>query len=91
MLTIKATTKKGQAMLDRAKTFEGYTLNEVYGTYSSAKFNAFYDCLTKAQYENGKNFHICSHNTFGFSVAWEVADGVRLETPQNSYFIQFNS
>ena len=87
MTVIKSTTKKGQNMLNRAKNFEGYTLNEVYGTYSTAKICAFYDCLTKAQAENGKNFHICSHNTFGFSVAWEVENGMRIETPQNSYLI----
>lgn len=87
MLEIKATTKKGQNMLKNAKNFEGYTLNEVYGKYSSAKYNAFVYCLHKASAENGKNFHICSHNTFGFSVAWEVENGVRIETPQNSYLI----
>lgn len=88
---IKATTKKGQNMIARAKNFEGYTLNEVYGKYSPAKFHAFYDCLMKAQAENGKGFHICNHNSFGFSVAWEVENGVRIETPQNSYFVAFNN
>ena len=87
MLTIKATTKRGQNMLQSAQNFEGYTLNEVYGSYSTAKICAFYDCLTKAQAENGHNFHICSHNTFGFSVAWETEKGVRIETPKNSYLI----
>ena len=87
MLTIKATTKKGQNMLQSAKNFEGYTLNEVYGNYSNAKYNAFVYCLNKAANENGKNFHICSHNTFGFSVAWEVENGMRIETPKNSYLI----
>lgn len=87
---IKATTKKGQAMVESAKRFDGYTLNEVYGTYSPAKLHAFVDCVYKCQAENGKNFHICSHNTFGFSVAWEVADGVRIETPRNSYYVRYN-
>lgn len=87
MLTIKATTKKGQNMLQSAKHFDGYTLNEVYGKYSAAKYNAFIDCLHKAAAENGKNFHICSHNSFGFSVAWEVENGMRIETPKSSYLI----
>lgn len=87
MMTIKAATKKGQNMLQTANRFDGYTLNEVYGSYSVAKYQAFYDCLMKAQAENGKNFHICSHNTFGFSVAWETAEGVRIETPKSSYLI----
>ena len=87
MLTIKATTKKGQNMLQSAKNFQGYTLNEIYDSYSSAKYNAFVYCLNKAANENGKNFHIYSHNSFGFSVAWNVENGVRIETPQNSYLI----
>lgn len=87
MLTIKSTTKKGQAMIQNAKKFEGYTLNEVYGSYSNAKYNAFVYCLNKAQAENGRNFHICSHNTFGFSVAWETDKGVRIETPKSSYLV----
>lgn len=85
---IKATTKKGQNMLQSAKNFQGVTLNEVYGKYSNAKYNAFVYCLNKAAAENGKNFHIYSHNSFGFSVAWEVENGVRIETAQNSYLIE---
>lgn len=88
---IKANTKKGQNMIARAANFEGYTLNEVYGKYSPAKYHAFVECVYMAQAENGKGFHICSHNSFGFSVAWEVENGVRIETPQNSYFVAFNS
>ena len=88
MLTIiKSTTKKGAAMLNSAKTFEGYTLNEVYSSYSNAKLCAYHHCLNKAANENGHNFHICAHNTFGFSVAWETEKGVRIETPKNSYLI----
>ena len=87
MMTIKATTKKGQNMLATANRFDGYTLDDVFGRYSPAKFHAFVDCVDKCQAENGHNFHICSHNTFGFSVAWEVENGVRIETPKNSYFI----
>lgn len=87
MLTIKGTTKKGQNMIESAKHFEGYTLDDVYTSYSFAKRNAFTDCVHMAQAENGRNFHICSHNTFGFSVAWEVENGMRIETPKSSYLI----
>lgn len=90
VIIVKSTTKKAQAMLENAKNYEGCTLNEIYGAYSFAKYQAFLNCLYKCQAENGRNFHITSHNTFGFSVAWEVADGVRIETPNNSYFIPYN-
>lgn len=86
---IKGTTKKGKSMMESTKNFQGYTLNEVYGRYSHEKYLAFYDCVLKAQAENGKNFHIFSHNTFGFSVAWETEKGIRIETPKNSYLVLF--
>ena len=88
MTTIKATTKKGENMLARANYNEGYYLHEVYSSHSQAKQNAWDYCLKKCNEENGYNFHITSHNTFGFSVAWETEEGVRIETPQNSYLIK---
>ena len=87
MKTINANTKKGQAMLNSAMNFEGYTLPEVYGKCSPAKEYAWRTCLYQCQAENGKNFHICSHNTFSFSVAWETEKGVRIETANNSYLV----
>lgn len=89
MLVIKDTTKKGQNLIDKANHFEGTTLWDVYGKPSTAKIKACEDCRRKCYEENGKNFHIISFNTFGFSVAWEVADGVRIETPQNSYKVVY--
>lgn len=97
MKIIKATTTRGQAMLNSASNYEGYTLREVYGNYSSAKENAYNYCLEQCAKENGYNFHICSHNTFSFSVAWEITSpetgeiiGTRIETANNSYFIRYN-
>lgn len=87
MKTIKGTTKKGQTMINNAKYYDGYALRDVYTNYSAAKENAYNYCLSQCAKENGYNFHICSHNTFGFSVAWETKEGVRIETPQNSYLI----
>ena len=87
MKVIKNTTKKGQAMLASAKNFEGYTLDEVYGTCSHAKVYAWRECLYKCQAEGGHNFHIYSHNTFNFSVAWEVENGIRIKTANNSYLV----
>lgn len=89
MMVIKGTTKKGQSMIESAKHFDGYTLNDVYGKYSPAKFHAFCDCVLKAEAEKGRNFHVCSHNTFNFSVAWEVENGMRIETACNSYLVLY--
>ncbi len=87
MLIIKSTTKKGKAMIEAAKNNQGIFLDDVYGKHSPAKHHAWVDCFYKCSGENGKNFHICSHNTFGFSVAWEVENGMRIETPKSSYLI----
>lgn len=84
---IKSTTKKGQAMIQNAGKNEGFFLDDVYGKHSPAKHHTWLDCFYKCSGEQGKNFHIFSHNTFGFSVAWETEKGVRIETPQNSYLI----
>lgn len=99
MTTIKASTKKGLSMLDRANYNEGFKLWDVYGTVSQAKQNAWEYCYSLFCKENGStNFRIISHNTFSFSVAWDIIDsetgeflGVRIETAQNSYFVDYNS
>ena len=89
MKTIKSTTKKGQNLLAKAVNNEGITLDDVYGKASWQKELAWRECFYKCHAENGHNFHICSHNTFQFSVAWEVENGMRMETAQSSYLILF--
>ena len=84
---IKSTTKKGQNMLHNASKNEGMFLDDVYTKHSPAKHHAWLDCFYKCAGEQGKNFRICSHNTFGFSVAWETEKGTRIETPKSSYLI----
>lgn len=85
MKTFKATTRKGMELIDRYNNFEGVRLEDVYGTVSSAKASAYEDCRRWCAEENGENFHICSHNTFQFSVAWKTAYGYRIETATNTY------
>lgn len=87
MLTIKGNTAKGQNLLARARTYKGESLHDVYTSFSRAKENAMNYCRNLCYNENGKNFHICSANTFQFSVAWEVENGVRIETGKNSYLV----
>lgn len=88
MTTIKASTKKGQTMLNNAKNHEGVYLWQVYGNASRAKENAWEWCFEQFTKENGRNFRIISHNTFAFSVAWETEEGTRIETANNSYLIK---
>ena len=89
MTTIKATTKRGQMLVSSARNYEGTTLNEVYGNASYAKHQALNHCMTLCYNEGGRNFRIISHNTFNFSVAWDMPDGsVRIETRDNSYHVK---
>lgn len=87
MTIIKGTTAKGRNLIRTAEHFDGGTLREVYGSYSKAKEQAYHDCYAMFLAEDGYNFHICSHNTFGFSVAWLTEKGYRIETPKSSYLI----
>ena len=87
MTTIKSTTKKGYNMMQSAMNYDGYYLRDIYNSYSYEKQKAWEDCLNMCQKENGKNFHIFSHNSFSFSVAWEVENGIRIKTSCNSYLV----
>lgn len=87
MKIIKTTTKRGQELLNSAKNYQGYYLQDVYSNYSHAKAKAWNYCFDKYLEENGTNFHISSHNSQTFTVVWETDKGVRVETARNSYLI----
>ena len=40
MTMVKGSTKKGQKILAMARRYEGYYLDDVYGSYSTAKARA---------------------------------------------------
>lgn len=79
-------------MIRRAQVNEGHTLSDVYGNYSTEKARSYDWCLEQYNTTTGAhNFHICSHNSFQYSVAWEgFKDGesiLRVETANNSYLV----
>lgn len=88
MTIIKKETKKGRSLLYTANNYEGTSLRDIYGRYSNAKAAAMRWCRELCVSENGTNFHICSHNTSVFTVAWETPEGVRVETRDHSYLIK---
>lgn len=87
MKTIKSTTKRGQGWIWQAGHCEGHTIYDVYAKPSRAKWQAYHYCLRLCTAECGQNFRIISHNAFRFSVAWETAEGLRIETASNSYLV----
>lgn len=83
--------KKGQSLLAQSKNSIGYTLSDVYKTYSLAKKQAYFQCKRLCGREGGYSFRIVSKNSSFFSVAWNVVvDGTivtRIETAHNSYVV----
>ena len=87
MLTLNPNTKRAERLINSAMTCEGLFLQDCYGSFSQAKSRAWNNCFKMYLEEKGDHFHICSHNTNTFSVAWFTDTGVRMETAYNSYFI----
>ena len=90
---ISGATKKGQEILARANSWEGTDLFDVYDNVSQAKRKAYEECKAWCYADKGRGFHICSHNSFQFSVAWEYDDPetgelmTRLETANSTYIV----
>ena len=89
---IKGSTKKGEELLARARNWEGTELWHVYGSVSSRKCEAMEWCKAQCAKDEGFDFHICSHNGFRFSVAWNYYNEngefmTRIETADNTYII----
>lgn len=92
---LKGSTKTGHRWIVSARNCEGYNLSDVYGRYSDAKKEAYENCFRKyVSADDSKNFRIFSHNTIGFSVAWEETlkgkEYLHIETPQNTYYVALN-
>ena len=94
MIKVKLSSKIGRNLCERGSRYDGMYLDQIYGKYSDAKRKAYDRCYNEyLASENNVAFSIISHNTFGFSVSWlctiDGHDGMRIETPKNSYFIDF--
>lgn len=94
MIKVKLSTKRGQDLFERGSNWAGNTLNQVYERYSEAKRLAWNRCYDEyLASENNDAFSIISYNKQGFSVSWlctiDGHEGMRIETPKNSYFIDF--
>lgn len=92
MRELKASTKAGQNILEKAQNYDGYFLHDVYDRPSHAKEQAWDWCWEQFRAtEDADGFSICSHNTFGFTCSWfGTKDGeniCRFETKDNSYLV----
>jgi hypothetical protein len=89
MITVKGSTKRGQKLLAIGENVQGARLEDVYGSYSNAKYVAWKNCLVEFREcnESAWGFAICSHNAQFFSVSWFTTTGMHLITPYNHYFV----
>lgn len=90
MKIVKESTALGKKLIASGSRYEGTELYQIYDKWSQAKQNAFDWCYE--QYlasEDSNSFSIISHNSYGFSVSWLCKDGLRIETPKNSYLVVF--
>lgn len=91
MRVVKESTALGKQLIERGSRYEGTELYQIYDKWSSAKQRAFDWCYE--QYlasEEHESFSIISHNSWGFSVSWLCKEGMRIETPKNSYLVVFD-
>lgn len=88
MKTINANTIKGQNLINAYNRARHSYLYEVYGSYSTSKAVAERDCIRKYLDEGGEGYRLISHNCNFFSVAWRVAEGLRVETAYGSYLVK---
>ena len=56
---------------------------------SEAKRRAEEWCFRTMMVEHGKGFKIMSYNTMQFTCGWMVGNGLRVETANNSYLVEF--
>lgn len=94
-IILRENSSRGQQIIARSKYSKGTTLRQVYGSWSQAKEDAFNKCYERyATTPEAHSFHICSANTWGFSVSWygmyEGQDALFYETKDNSYVVLFN-
>ena len=88
MRVVEENTSLGKKLIAMGSRYEGTYLYQIYDKWSDAKQKAFDWCYD--QYlasEEHESFSIISHNTFGFSVSWLCKEGMRIETPKNSYLV----
>lgn len=83
-------TMRGQEIARRAWQCEAYALTGIYDNPSPAKQSFYEDVYKMYIYDEGENFHICSHNSFQFTVAWDKIGEVVYITRDTEYHVLFN-
>ena len=87
METISTTTKRGRAYMERYNRATITDLFQAYARPSVNKTRANYQCRQQMAQEEGHGYKIISYNCNFFSVAWQTAQGLRIETAYRSILV----
>lgn len=85
---IKASSKVGKRYLCLYEYSRVYNVSGMYKKPSSKKIAAEVLCIDKMVAEDGWGYKILCASFQAFTAAWEVAEGLRVETACHSYLIK---
>ena len=92
MREFKASTKRGQQLIDTGSRCINHQLRDIYNNWSQAKQNAFNYCFDEyLKSDNHTSFGVGNANSFGFTASWLCTingeNAMRIETKDNSYIV----
>lgn len=92
MREYKASTKRGQQLIEMGETCCWSSLRDIYGSWSEAKQQAFDRCWRKFKKDNkSTGFGVGNASKTSFTCSWyAIKDGepiMRIETKDNSYLV----
>lgn len=87
MITVKATSKKGQHFLSAYQTATSHSVKEYYKKASSAKISAENSILRSIGEAFRHTYRVICGNTFSFTAAYKTDEGLVIETPANAYLV----
>ena len=89
MITIKASTKRGQDFLAAYRRSTKTSLRDCYASFSTEKSRAEHDCKETMKKTGGEGYRILSHNQNVFTCGWITPEGdLRVETHCNTYIVK---
>lgn len=87
MKRIKKSSKVGNLYLRLYEEAKATSVEQFYKKPSSAKISIEEFLQQKMRLEHGENYKVIRGNSYSFTAAWIVADGLRVETHLCSYLI----
>ena len=85
---IKAGTKQAERLLETWCNIAAWDIFGAYERPSIDKCRAWKMCRDICEHNNGTSLHICSHNTFSFTVGFDTDEYHHLITKTYHYLIE---